>query len=301
MKKTDFKSLLLILVISFSVTIAKAKVSSDKKYMLPTIARNVIKPNQSLLFNNLFDKSDFYHSNTLLQNEMSSIASITPLSKTKFPSLQCLPQSPIISNIQYNQSIIKTLPAVTENPSPINWIKAYSEHQKDDNQIYWTTTNEANSDYYIIEASVDSKNFDEIGRVKATGNLTSNNNYVFIHKQPNEGIYFYRIKHIDFAGNAHYSKIMMMLQSQNSLLSKAILYPTPVNDVAALSVTLNDNSNVLITVNDMNGKTVYTKNASLTKGNNLLSFEMGNCAAGIYSLQITNDVEILYTSKFIKK
>ena len=183
---------------------------------------------------------------------------------------------------------------------PVTWVKVFGEHIKDDNNIQWTTVNEINNEYFAIESATDGKNFNEIGRIDGSGNSSGTHNYSFIHKQAYEALYYYRIKQVDYNGREDYSKVIKIMQSQGPIINNVILYPNPVNDIAALSVSLNENSDISIIVNDANGKVVYMKNTNLTKGNNLLSVDMGIYPAGIYFLHITNDSGVSHTTEFIK-
>ncbi len=185
-------------------------------------------------------------------------------------------------------------------PLPVTWVKVSGERIKDDNYIHWTTANELNNEYFAIESSADGKNFNEIGREAGASNSMTSHDYNFIHKEANEDMYFYRIKQVDYNGHSEYSKIIIVTPAQNQVINNVILYPKPVTDAAALSISLNENTISVITVSDVQGKLVYNKSSILTKGNNLLSVDMTNYPPGTYFLQITNDSGVLHSSKFIK-
>ena len=67
-----------------------------------------------------------------------------------------------------------------------------------DNMIVkWTTLSETNNDFFIIEASNDLINIQEIGRVVGNGNSTDRINYYFTHYTP---MNYYRLSQIDYDG-----------------------------------------------------------------------------------------------------
>lgn len=77
------------------------------------------------------------------------------------------------------------------------------------NQLEWTTATEKNSDYFIIEKSIDGTQFDEIGKIEASGNSTQSIDYNFIDpiKQV-EPICYYRLKQVNLNGEFNYSAII---------------------------------------------------------------------------------------------
>ena len=59
--------------------------------------------------------------------------------------------------------------------------------------IDWYTNKEIDTDYFIIEKSMDGKKFEEVGRTKAAGSCSDLMNYSLIDQFPNEGITYYRL------------------------------------------------------------------------------------------------------------
>jgi len=66
------------------------------------------------------------------------------------------------------------------------------------------------------------------------------------------------------------------------------------------SVTGNKNEKLNVKLTDLNGNTVIVKQASVNKGNNLLSMNVVNITNGVYELSITNEkMENIHTRIFI--
>lgn len=65
--------------------------------------------------------------------------------------------------------------------------------------ISWTTTNEENSDYFIVEKSTDGASFKSLGTVISKGRMDKNS-YQYEDTTPAEGINYYRLVQVDKDG-----------------------------------------------------------------------------------------------------
>lgn len=75
-------------------------------------------------------------------------------------------------------------------------------------ELNWITASEYNNDYFIIERSLDGKNFTAIGRVNGQGNSTAPFYYTEIDNEPYFGISYYLLKQTDFDGTTTSSKVV---------------------------------------------------------------------------------------------
>ena len=90
--------------------------------------------------------------------------------------------------------------------------------------LEWTTRSEENNDYFIIEKSIDSKNWQAIGQIDGNGNSLRTITYKFVDKHPFDGVNYYRIKQVDFDENFEYSMTkIIVVQSKNDIS----IFPNP--------------------------------------------------------------------------
>jgi hypothetical protein len=66
------------------------------------------------------------------------------------------------------------------------------------------------------------------------------------------------------------------------------IFPNPVADKTTVNISLNQNSKVLMTLTDVNGRLLQNKNLDLSSGTNQINLDLSNEAAGIYHLSLTN-------------
>jgi len=76
------------------------------------------------------------------------------------------------------------------------------------NMISWTTVQETQNEYFIIEKSIDGIEFKEVSQIDAAGNSEETNAYRFLDISTGEMQCFYRLKQLDFDKQMSYSKTL---------------------------------------------------------------------------------------------
>ncbi len=95
------------------------------------------------------------------------------------------------------------------SPLPIELLSFTSDKLTCGNNIIrWSTATETNNDYFVVERSLDMVTFTNIGTVDGAGNSTTILNYNFKDITPQPALNYYRLKQIDFNGDASYSTIV---------------------------------------------------------------------------------------------
>jgi subtilisin-like proprotein convertase family protein len=128
---------------------------------------------------------------------------------------------------------------------PIEWVdfKAYTNEKTESAILEWTVLEDAESDRFIVERSIgDAYNFEPISSVSSKFDQTPLMNYQFEDKtiSRNKDIY-YRIKHIDKAGEANNSAIR---QVRLTSTDRWALYPNPAGQFVRVEsgIASNDDS-----------------------------------------------------------
>jgi parallel beta-helix repeat protein len=162
-------------------------------------------------------------------------------------------------------------------------------------RLDWVTAGEENTKYFAIERSEDGKTFTEEGQVQASGNSSEQKNYVFIDRQPLQGINIYRLRMVDMDGHFTYSKIVAVtMDAAQTTLS---LFPNP----AARELTVHIFATGLLQLKlvDLNGRILKEEVRQLS-GNTSTILDISNLSEGVYILILQNSNEIQYR-KFIKQ
>ncbi len=168
---------------------------------------------------------------------------------------------------------------------------SFSALQKDRNvQLKWTTANEINVADFIIERSIEGKDFYVIGEKAAYGNSTSNKSYYFADNKPLKGKSYYRLKMVDMDGKYTYSiTIVITIKPADKLT----IYQNPVVEKLAFSIS---GSATTARLYDMEGKLMMEK--KIATGDNQIAVR--SLTKGSYILQVYDNSELIGKVTFIK-
>lgn len=175
-------------------------------------------------------------------------------------------------------------------------LSGFTATRKNDQVILnWKTTQENNSQEFIVERSADDVHFIPIGKVKAAGNSSVTTRYAFTDAQPLQGNNFYRLNQVDLDGRSEWSAIVKVMMGKNFSFCFG---PNPVTNT--LTINIQNNSGPLtIQLTDLNGRLLGQRrlpaSTSQTTG-----FSVSNLAKGVYLLKIAGN-EGIKTEKIIVK
>lgn len=151
-------------------------------------------------------------------------------------------------------------------------------------QINWQTAAETNTDYFVLEHSVNNSTFYELAKQKAAGNATTLSAYTFTHNNPEPGNHFYRLKQFDTNGKmTHLGIRAATVSAQKEALYK--VFPNPVsNNYFILQAPESAAQNNIYSLLDATGKRIMTGNLT----NQRHFFNIEHLPKGLFILKISN-------------
>ena len=81
------------------------------------------------------------------------------------------------------------------------------------NLLKWSTRQEVNNDYFVVERSRDGQHFTPLGKVDGAGNHVGDLRYEYKDKDPLPGIAYYRLRQYDLNGEWHLSDIIALTRT----------------------------------------------------------------------------------------
>jgi trimeric autotransporter adhesin len=164
--------------------------------------------------------------------------------------------------------------------------------------LQWTTENETNSKWFVIERSGSTGGFDSIGVMFGINNAQETN-YSFTDEYMLNGTNIYRLREVDMNGVTRYSIVVTMSSMQ--MKSSMEVYPNPTVASINFSVPSAIPQPVLVQVYSMTGVMVITTQNQLVAGNNLETLTVGNLRAGNYILKVSSqDGSTQFVQPFVK-
>lgn len=166
--------------------------------------------------------------------------------------------------------------------------------------LKWSTATETNNDGFDLERSTDGVVFEKIGHLNGNGTSNVINHYSYQDNNVTKGIYYYRLKQMDFDGSSEHSGIRSANILGDDKLSVSNFTPNPAENSSTINFIADSNFDVRIVIYDGIGRKVLTKIEHLEKGSNDLHFNTKDLAAGVYTAKILIAKEE-YTRKLVIK
>ncbi|MFT3845370.1 MAG: hypothetical protein QM725_09970 [Lacibacter sp.] len=192
-------------------------------------------------------------------------------------------------SITYSQQSISVTKGVATLPASWGTFDVTADNAS--TELRWTTIQENNTDYFVVEHSLDGILFTTAGKVKASGNSALIKSYHFIHAYPSAvSTNYYRIKLVDMDAKTSYSATIKLNMKQEKPVLKML--SNVVTDNLQVSV---QSEKLQVRIIDMTGKVFY--NGKLTNG--IMQINTSMYAKGMYKI-IADDGSRLITNSFIK-
>ncbi|MEO1518573.1 MAG: T9SS type A sorting domain-containing protein [Bacteroidota bacterium] len=160
--------------------------------------------------------------------------------------------------------------------------------------LEWQTATEINNDYFVVEHSVDGKNFKDLEMVLGAGNAAAVQNYSYLHETPSNGSNYYRLRQVDFDGTASYSAVEIANLKEGKEFR---IYPTLTKEFLQLEMPGLDRQEVRIDIFHLSGQLV--RSYQLDGGIQNERLDVHSLEAGHYILRLQqgNTIE---NARFVK-
>ncbi|MBS1608839.1 MAG: PQQ-dependent sugar dehydrogenase [Bacteroidetes bacterium] len=170
------------------------------------------------------------------------------------------------------------------------------EKQGTINAARWTTENEANSKYYILERKTGGGEFQAINQQNGR-NVPGRQSYAYNDAEYSKAVNFYRLKLVADDDSYFYSDT---IQIDNRISSGLSILPNPVHKELILSANFPETGPLMIRIIDMEGRVMQQISKNVNSGPNTLTLtQLQLLRAGTYVLEVRqkNYQEI---EKFVK-
>lgn len=164
-------------------------------------------------------------------------------------------------------------------PISLLYFRAALNNGKTD--LDWETTTEVNSSQYLVQRSLNSKDFTTIATLQAAGNSSTPKYYSTTDDNPPYGIVYYRLKEVDKDGNVTYSLIVQV--DNNNIASAVRLYPNPAKYVLHIDIPGSVQAKAITIYNNL-GQAVIQKIVSENESS--IQLDVSTLAQGNYHVVI---------------
>ena len=153
------------------------------------------------------------------------------------------------------------------------------------NNITFATADEKDLTVFQIERSATgTEGWSNIGELKAKGASI----YTFVDANPLT-VSYYRVRGVELSGKSIVSKIVSV-NTGKAKLAVLNVYPSPTKNNVTIDFDAVANSNVTVSIKDITGRLVLTKNVKGTEGSHNLTLDVSNLSNGVYIVSINDNV-----------
>ncbi len=178
----------------------------------------------------------------------------------------------------------------TVNPLPVQLVSLKANALKGDVLLNWATASELNNNGFDVERSADGQTFSKVGFVKGKGNSNVLVNYTLTDRNAftaaKVSTLYYRLRQVDNDGTAKYTNIVKVTDTKN-VLSGVAVYPNPFNQNVSIDFVTSQAAAYTVTINDIQGRTVYSKQMDAKEGlNSIMIEQLSTLQSGVYFLKL---------------
>ncbi|MCH7964261.1 MAG: T9SS type A sorting domain-containing protein [Bacteroidetes bacterium] len=156
--------------------------------------------------------------------------------------------------------------------------------------LNWSTATELNNQMFEIERRSKEGQFITIGYVEGYGTTTEPQEYSYIDNTVGTGIYYYRLKQIDFGGQYEYSDEIEVEVNGPLTFALEQNYPNPFNPSTLIKYSVPENGSVKLSVYNLVGEEVSVLvNQEVDAGFYEATFNAADFPSGIYFYKLQSD------------
>ncbi|MEX1132445.1 MAG: integrin alpha, partial [Flavobacteriales bacterium] len=114
---------------------------------------------------------------------------------------------------------------------PLELLEFTGETERSSNVLRWTTATETGTSHFVLERSIDNRNFISLGVVAAAGNSLASIEYRYEDNDPPQGLAYYRLRMQDLDGSFEHSPVIAL--QRGTTLN---IHPNPVAELLTWDV-----------------------------------------------------------------
>ena len=183
---------------------------------------------------------------------------------------------------------------------PVLYSSFSGRNNGSENILEWSTTYQENNAKFVVEKSINQKDFSPFETVEGAGNSTNLEHYSATDRSPFSPLTYYRLAQIDQNGNTSYSEVIMVAAAGTELVIENFFF-TPGFDNAQLQIQSGfDNKLVTIQISDAKGTVIREREVNLEGGKNFIDLDLTGLSTGYYLVRVSDDRTFSEVKKLIR-
>lgn len=180
----------------------------------------------------------------------------------------------------------------------------YSKHMKVEelevgNMISWSTAEETDSKFFVIQKSMEGIDYVTVGQVNAAGTTNESNNYRYLDLSTGENRMYYRLMQVDLDGSFTYTQTVLMTRNNENNFLITAMSSTITDRIFTLTIRSSVKDKLEYNFVDSNSKVVKEGSAEIVDGANMVAFDLLKVENGLLKLELKlkDEVEEVFIRK----
>jgi hypothetical protein len=171
---------------------------------------------------------------------------------------------------------------------PVEFASFTAKCNNDKVELKWSTASETNNDYFTIERSSNSADWDPFMNVSGAGNSNTLLYYTAEDNEPLDGISYYRLKQTDFDGAFTYSDVATTSCGDDQGFELIAVKPGQQEHEIVVSFTAVEGETYYFNLFDNKGQLIKNISDKAVAGYNEIHVVVNDFSEGIYMLTLQN-------------
>jgi hypothetical protein len=186
---------------------------------------------------------------------------------------------------------------LTDSALPVSLVDFNVEKIGKSASLTWQTASETNHKEFVIERSINGRNFNSIGQLNGSGDSEKLKNYEFKDLSPRlDSINYYRLRQVDYDGTITHSRILAANFVEDG--SIALLYPNPASSQIKVQVK-GLRGKLHVSVVNTKG-TIVHQSSFENPGEVLIVNLLDKLLPGTYLMSVEDSAGKSHSMKFVK-
>lgn len=155
------------------------------------------------------------------------------------------------------------------------------------NRLTWTSANETNHSYFIIEKSLDKNKFEIIGQVNNSNSIKEKSKYQFDDKQAVAGFNYYRLRSVDLDEKTNLSPIIAVETLTHT--TRYVIAPNPTRNITQVSFYSTHAEPIRIEILNQQGQILKTIPVHTIEGHNHFPIDLSELPNQVYTISIIHE------------
>lgn len=180
---------------------------------------------------------------------------------------------------------------VSFSPLPVKFSGFDAAVKNNDVVLHWSTSEETDAAYYIVERSNDGDKWKTAGQVKANGTTNNESQYVFTDKNAAAGVAYYRIKQVDLNGRFVYTSIKVVKNTMANINIGAV------QNQITIQFAQQVKGSVMMQVVSLSGQVIARQVVNAPSGQ--VTLNAANAVKGQYIVWVSNNADVNKTQQIV--